>query len=86
MTRRMFASHPDWQEINPHQWLLIVLINPQLFFDGATLQAEIPELERNALVEKVKDCIGSLLEGGIIRDFIVNELDVTELNPENLPQ
>lgn len=86
MTRRMFASHPDWEEINAHQWLLIILMNPQLFFDGAALKAEIPELERNALVEKIKETIDLMLEGGIFRDFIESELDVTELNPGNLAQ
>lgn len=83
MTRRMLASHPDWEEINAHQWLLILLMNPQLFYDGPALKAEIPELERNTLVEKIKECIGSLLEGGVVRDYIVNEMDLGELNPEN---
>lgn len=86
MTRQMLATHPDWAEINAQQWLLIALINPQLFYDGAALKAEILEPERHALVEKAKKCIGFLLEGGVFRDYIVDELDLDELNLENHPQ
>ncbi len=80
MLRQMLASHPDWAEINAQQWFLILLINPQLFYDGTALKAEIPEPERHALVEKAKDSIGLLLDGGVFRDFIVDELSLDTLN------
>ena len=83
MTRHMLASHPDWAEINAQQWLLILIINPQLFFDGTALKAEIPEPERHVLVDKAKEGIGYLLDGGVFRDYIVNELSLDKLGSEN---
>lgn len=80
MTRRMLASHPDWAEINIQQWFLILLTNPQLFYDGAALKAEIPDPERLALIEKAKECIGFMLDGGILRDFVVDELNLEVLD------
>lgn len=83
MTRHMLASHPDWMEIDIQQWFLILLTNPQLFYDGTALKAEIPDPERHALVEKVKECIGSLLDGGAFRDFIEGELNLNVLKLED---
>ncbi len=82
MTRHMLASHPDWAEIDIQQWFLILLTNPQLFYDGTALNAEIPDLERHALAEKVKECIGSLLDGGAFRDYIEGELNLGMLKLE----
>ena len=72
MGRRLTRSHPDWEQLNRAANDLAIAVNPQVFFWGFDESGQptiIDELERIATVEKVKDAIAELLEGGRFADW-----------------
>jgi len=73
MGRRLTKSHPDWEQLNRAANDLAIAINPHVFFWGFDESGQptiIDELERIATVEKVKNAIAELLEGGRFADWI----------------
>lgn len=73
MERRITKSHPDWERLDRASNDLAIAINPQVFFwgfDENGLPTVIDELERIATVEKIKDVLAGLLEGGRFADWI----------------
>jgi len=51
---RLCASHPDYKKFVFMQHLLLMAINPQMFFG---FEVDVPESERLATVEKIKENI-----------------------------
>lgn len=73
MIRRLTKSHPDWEKLDRAANDLAIAINPQVFFWGFDENGRptlIDELERIATIEKIKDAIAELLEGGRFADWI----------------
>jgi hypothetical protein len=73
MERRLTKSHPDWEKLNRAANDLAIAVNPQVFFwgfDENGLPTVIDELERIAIVEKIKEVIAEHLEGGRFADWI----------------
>ena len=73
MERRITKSHPDWERINKVANDLAIAINPQVFFWGLNENGGptiIDEVERIAIVEKVKEVMAEHLEGGRFADWI----------------
>lgn len=73
MERRITKSHPDWERINKVANDLAIAINPQVFFWGLDENGKptiIDEVERIAIVEKVKEVMAEHLEGGRFADWI----------------
>jgi len=72
MIRRITRSHPDWEKLDRAANDLAIAINPQIFFwgfDENGLPTVIDELERMATIEKIKDILARLLEGGRFADW-----------------
>jgi hypothetical protein len=72
MIRRITRSHPDWEKLDRAANDLAIAINPQIFFwgfDENGLPTVIDELERIATIEKIKDILARLLEGGRFADW-----------------
>lgn len=74
--RRVFASDPDFAELDDLARKIAIANNPTLDFNGrqAVESGELPTLERRAIVETLKTEMDKKLEGGIFRD------EVTRLN------
>ncbi len=73
MGRRLTKSHPDWEQLDRAANALAIAVNPHVFFWGFDESGNptiIDELERIATVEKVKEAIAELLEGGRFADWI----------------
>ena len=73
MERRLTRSHPDWETLNRAANDLAIATNPQVFFWGFDEYGKptlIDELERIAIIEKVKEVIAEHLEGGRFADWI----------------
>jgi hypothetical protein len=73
MERRITRSHPDWEKLNRAANDLAIAMNPQVFFWGFDEHGQpsvIDEVERIAIVEKVKQAIEEHLEGGRFADWI----------------
>jgi hypothetical protein len=73
MERRMTRSHPDWERINKVANDLAIATNPHVFFWGYDEDGQptvIDEVERLAIVEKVKEVLAEHLEGGRFADWI----------------
>ena len=58
-TIRLYASHPDYQKFAFMQNLLLMAINPHMFFD---VELDIPEAERLATVELIKADMGRYMD------------------------
>ena len=89
MNRRITKSHPDWESLNRAANDLAIAINPQVFFWGSDENGApivIDEVERIAIVEKVKDALAQQLEGGRFADFINAGLLLIELDGKGLDQ
>ena len=56
---RLYASHPDYKKFEIMQRELIMATNPQLFFD---IELDVPEPERLATVELIKEDIGKVMD------------------------
>lgn len=56
---RLCASHPDYQKFAFMQYLLNLVVNPQLFFD---IEVDVPEAERLAMVELIKKDMGEMMD------------------------
>jgi hypothetical protein len=73
MGRRLTKSHPDWEQLDRAANDLAIAVNPHVVFWGFDESGKptlIDELERIATVEKVKEAIAELLEGGRFADWI----------------
>jgi len=57
---RLYASHPDYNKFDFMQRLLLMAINPQMFF-GFTMDVADPE--RIATIELIKEDIGNAIDG-----------------------
>lgn len=67
--RRMKSSNPEYQEMNLLQTLLHWLTNPQaLFWPEGTY--DLPEPERKALIEKLKDQQQEYIDLGPFSDHL----------------
>lgn len=55
-------SSPEWAEIDAHMYMLNVLVNPQLFFDGERGMEEMPEVERQALIQIILGQIQEVID------------------------
>ena len=62
MPERFKPSSPEFAEIDAHMYALNILINPQLFFDAKEGMKDIPDAERDALIEIIKGQIQDVLE------------------------
>lgn len=72
--RRVFESHPDYNELNRHAQMIATLKNPQVFFDGHELSKGLPEAEKKVLLDDIYVGFNSLLYGGTFRDYIEDKL------------
>lgn len=73
MERRLTKSHPDWEALNKTANDLAVATNPQAHFWGLDESGNpvvIDEVERKAIVEKIKEKMENQLEGGRFADWI----------------
>lgn len=73
MERRITRSHPDWERINKVANDLAIATNPHVFFWGYDENGQptaIDEVERLAIVDKVKEVLAEHLEGGRFADWI----------------
>lgn len=57
---RLYASHPDFKKFDILQRLLLRATNPQMFFN---FEVDVPEAERCATVELIKEDIGMAMDG-----------------------
>ena len=57
---RLCAAHPDYAKFALMQRLLNMAVNPQLFFD---IEVDVPEAERLATVEKIKEDMRKTMDG-----------------------
>ena len=57
---RLFSSHPDYNKFADRQRLLLMAINPQMFFG---FEVDVAEPERIATVELIKEDIGKSIDG-----------------------
>jgi len=55
----LYPSHPDYKKFNSIQFELLIATNPQMFFD---IDFDVPETERLALVELIKENIKKTME------------------------
>ena len=55
----LYASHPDYQKFDFMQRLLVMAINPHMFFD---IELDVPEAERLASVELIKADMGRYMD------------------------
>ena len=69
----MLASHPDYEGIRNLTALLATAMNPILC--GPSVDMDMAEPERHALVVTLKDALADLLEGGAFADWL-NSRDV----------
>jgi len=56
---RLYASHPDFKKFEFMQNMLLIAINPQMFFG---LEVDVAEAERLATVELIKEDIGKAID------------------------
>ena len=80
--RRMVSTHPDYEKLNGLFNDLNVATNPQMFFAGEEIVDEatgllvarpywdVPEVERLAIIDRIKDLIDVELESGRFADWI----------------
>jgi len=73
---RLYASHPDYKRFAFMQHLLVMATNPQMWFD---IEVDVPEPERLATVELIKEDIERAMNGYQFLDAdmaeIVNKLE-----------
>ena len=55
----LFASHPDFKKFDFMQRLLLMAINPQMYFG---FEVDIPEAERLATVELIREDMGRVMD------------------------
>ena len=65
MTRYITASHPDYPEIDRLTRLLALATNAHMH-----PEIDMPEAERLAWIEAMRERLGELLDGGVWADFI----------------
>jgi hypothetical protein len=73
MERRVTKSHPDWEKLDRAANDLAIATNPHVFFWGLDENGRptvIDEVERIATIEKVKEAIVEMLDGGRFADWI----------------
>ncbi len=80
--RRITSTHPDYEKLNGLFNDLSIATNPQMFFAGeeyvdastgllvARPYWDIPEVERLAIIEKIKGLIDDELQCGRFADWI----------------
>ena len=56
---RLYASHPDFRKFDFMQRLLLMATNPQMYF---SLEVDVPEAERLATVELIKEDIEKAMD------------------------
>lgn len=74
-TRRLKASHPDYERINMLTQMLAYAKNPALFFSprmegGEPLPLDLGEPELAAIITEVEENLEKELDGGVFADFI----------------
>jgi hypothetical protein len=74
MTRCLLASSADYPAIDRMQRDLCIALNPGCWFWSNHGRFDMPQPERQALPDMIRNEITALLEGGAIRDFIEAEL------------
>lgn len=65
MTRYLTASHPDYPEIDRLTRLIALATNAHMH-----PEIDMPEAERLAWIEAMRERLGELLDGGVWADFI----------------
>lgn len=62
MPKEVDPRSGEYTAIDAHMYALNVLLNPQVFFDGEKGMEELPELERQALINTIKQSIQEVIE------------------------
>lgn len=68
MTRRMKASHPDYDQINQLNNDLAILKNPTVWWN----QDDLEFWQKYELENKITNLLDQKLDGGLIRDYITD--------------
>jgi len=83
------ASHPDYKKFEFMQLLLCMATNPHMFFG---FELDVPESERLATVELIKEDIGRVLDdyqylpaniAEVVNNLEEEDIDDGELDPFN---
>lgn len=62
MPAEIQPSSSQFADIDANMYMLNVLLNPQVFFDGEKGMEELPDLERRALIEIIKQSIQEVID------------------------
>jgi hypothetical protein len=73
--RQVTVSHEDYDEINQHMIMLNLLINSHVHNhkrSSINYTAGIPEPEKQAIINLIKNIIDEFIEEGVFKEYIDN--------------